>query len=93
MRVSHFGKRRLGYNSISHKLIVWGNMRFNVTVDRDEDGAWIVECPTIPGCVSQGQTKEEALENIKDAIAACLQVRAERGLPLAIETHQVEVVA
>lgn len=72
---------------------VWGNMRFNVTVDRDEDGAWIVECPSIPGCVSQGQTKEEALENIKDAIAACLQVRAERGLPLTIETHQVEVVA
>ncbi|MEA5601686.1 type II toxin-antitoxin system HicB family antitoxin [Nostoc sp. UHCC 0252] len=68
-------------------------MKFNVTIDRDEDGAWIVECPSIPGCVSQGQTKEEALENIKDAIAACLQVRAERGLPLTIETHQVEVVA
>jgi predicted RNase H-like HicB family nuclease len=70
-----------------------GKMKFNVTLDRDEDGAWIVECPSIPGCVSQGQTKEEALENIKDAIAACLQVRAERGLPLTIETHQVEVVA
>jgi predicted RNase H-like HicB family nuclease len=68
-------------------------MKFNVTVDRDEDGVWIVECPSIPGCVSQGQTKEEALENMKDAIAACLQVRAERGLPLTIETHQIEVVA
>lgn len=68
-------------------------MKFNVTVDRDEDGMWIVECPNIPGCVSQGQTKEEALLNIKDAIAACLQVRAERGFPLTVETHQVEVVA
>ncbi len=68
-------------------------MRFNVTVDRDEDGMWIVECPSIPGCVSQGQTKEEALENIKDAIFACLQVRAERGFPLTVETHQVEVMA
>lgn len=68
-------------------------MRFNVTVDRDEDGVWVVECPSIPGCVSQGQTKKEALENIKDAIAACLQVRAERGFPLTVETHQVEVVA
>lgn len=68
-------------------------MKFNVTIDRDEDGIWIVECPSIPGCVSQGQTKQEALENIKDAIAACLQVRAERGLPLTVETHQVEVVA
>lgn len=64
-----------------------------MTVDRDEDGVWVVECPSIPGCVSQGQTKKEALENIKDAIAACLQVRAERGFPLTVETHQVEVVA
>ncbi|GAX42173.1 hypothetical protein NIES4075_31730 [Tolypothrix sp. NIES-4075] len=67
-------------------------MKFNVTIDRDEDGVWIIECPSIPGCVSQGQTKEEAIENIKDAIAACLQVRAERGLPLTVETQQVEVV-
>ena len=43
-------------------------MIFNVTVDRDEDGVWIVECPSIPGCVSQGKTKEEALENIRSAI-------------------------
>jgi len=57
-------------------------MVFNVTVDRDEDGVWVVECPSIPGCVSQGQTKEEALENIKDAISLCLQVRAEKGYPL-----------
>jgi predicted RNase H-like HicB family nuclease len=67
-------------------------MKFNVTLDRDEDGIWIVECPSIPGCVSQGQTREQALENIKDAIGACLQVRAERGMPLTVETHQVEVV-
>ena len=68
-------------------------MKFNVTIDRDEDGVWVVECPSIPGCVSQGQNKQEALENIKDAITTCLQVRAERGLPLTIETFQVEVVA
>ena len=68
-------------------------MKFSVTLDRDEDGVWVVECPSIPGCVSQGHTKEEALENIRDAIDACLQVRAELGLPLTVETHQVEVVA
>jgi len=68
-------------------------MKFNVTLNRDEDGIWIVECPSIPGCISQGNTKEEALENIQDAIAACLQVRAERGFPLTIETQQVEVIA
>lgn len=68
-------------------------MIFNVTIDRDEDGVWIVECPAIPGCVSQGATKEEALENVKEAIALCLEVRAEQGLPLTIETRQVEVAA
>ena len=68
-------------------------MKFNVTIDQDEDTVWIVECPSIPGCVSQGRTREEALENIKDAIALCLEVRAEQGLPLTIETRQVEVAA
>jgi predicted RNase H-like HicB family nuclease len=68
-------------------------MRFSVTIDRDEDGVWVVECPAIPGCVTQGQTKEEALDNIQDAISLCLQVRAEQGLPLTIETRQVEVAA
>ena len=67
-------------------------MKFSVTIDRDEDGVWVVECPAIPGCVSQGQTKEEAVENIKDAINQCLQVRAERGMPLTIETRKVEIV-
>ena len=62
-------------------------MKFNVTVDRDEDGVWVVECPAIPGCVSQGETKSQALENIKEAIALCLEVRAEKGLPLTIETQ------
>ena len=68
-------------------------MKFNVTINRDEDGIWIIECPAIPGCVSQGKTKDEALENIKDAIHQCLQVRAENGLPLTIETRQIEVAA
>ena len=68
-------------------------MKFLVNVDRDEDGVWVVECPSIPGCVSQGQTKDEALVNIQDAIRACLEVRAEQGLPLTIETRQVEVQA
>jgi len=68
-------------------------MKFNVTLDRDEDGVWVVECPAIPGCVSQGATKDEALENIKEAIALCLEVRAEKGMPLTIETRQIEVAA
>ncbi len=68
-------------------------MKLIVSLDRDEDGVWIVECPSIPGCVSQGSNREEALENIKEAIQLCLEVRADQGLPLTIETRQVEVYA
>ena len=66
-------------------------VKFSVTVDRDEDGVWIAECPAVPGCVSQGKTRDEALANVREAIALCVEVRAERGLPLTIETRQVEV--
>jgi len=59
-------------------------MKLSVTVDRDEDGIWVAECPSISGCVSQGKTKVEAIKNIKEAIGLCLEVRAERGLPLTL---------
>lgn len=53
-------------------------MKFPTVIYQDEDKIWIVECPAIPGCVSQGKTRAEALQNIKEAIADCLAVRAER---------------
>jgi predicted RNase H-like HicB family nuclease len=68
-------------------------MTFTISIDRDEDGAWVAECPSIPGCVSQGTTKDDAIANIRDAIRGCLEVRAERGMPLTVETRQIEVVA
>lgn len=52
-----------------------------MTIDRDESGAWVAECPSIPGCVSQGKTKRDALKNVREAIELCLEVRAERGSP------------
>jgi predicted RNase H-like HicB family nuclease len=66
-------------------------MKFVATLYRDEDGVWIAECPAIPGCVSQGETRDEAVANITEAIALCIEVRAERGMPLTVETHEVEV--
>ncbi len=66
-------------------------MRLTITIDHDEDGVWIVECPAIPGCVSQGATREDAMANIKEAVALCLEVRAEQGLPATIETREIEV--
>jgi predicted RNase H-like HicB family nuclease len=57
-------------------------MKFQVTIDRDEDGVWIAECPAIPGCVSQGETRAEALKNVEDAIKLCIEVRLDLGMPV-----------
>lgn len=66
-------------------------MKFIITIFRDEDGMFIAECPSIPGCVSQGMTEQEAEKNIQEAIKECLEVRAEKGMPLTVTTRQVEV--
>jgi predicted RNase H-like HicB family nuclease len=67
-------------------------MKFIVSLYRDEDGTYIAECPSIRGCVSQGQTETEAESNITDAIRECLAVRAELGMPPTVTTREVEVV-
>jgi predicted RNase H-like HicB family nuclease len=66
-------------------------MKFIVTLERDETGMIVAECPAIPGCVSQGQTEEEAMANIREAIGACLEARAANGMPLTVATREVEV--
>jgi len=48
-------------------------MRYRVLIEQDEDGMFAVECPCLPGCISQGRTREEALENIQDAIKGYLE--------------------
>lgn len=53
-------------------------MYFTVTLEQGEDGYIVVECPSLPGCVSQGKTEEEALSNIKEAIELWLEVEAEK---------------
>lgn len=66
-------------------------MKFVITIVRDEDGMYVAECPSIPGCVSQGRTEQEAEQNVRDAIRECLAVRAERGMPLTVATREVDV--
>ncbi|MCH7979339.1 MAG: type II toxin-antitoxin system HicB family antitoxin [Acidobacteria bacterium] len=56
-------------------------MKFLITITQDEDGMFVAECPSIPGCVSQGKTEQEAEKNIQEAIKECLAVRAEKGMP------------
>jgi len=66
-------------------------MKWVVTLERDETGMLVVECPAIPGCVSQGRTEEEALANIREAIQACVEARAANGMPITVATREVEV--
>lgn len=54
-------------------------MRFVVMITQDEDGMYVAECQSVPGCVSQGKSAQEAEVNIKEAIKECLEVRAERA--------------
>jgi len=61
-------------------------MKFKVLITNGEDGWYIAECPALPGCVSQGKTVDQALENIKDAIQGCLEVRNERAVAKAEQT-------
>src|SRR5215475_6527861 len=57
-------------------------MKLLVTVERDETGTFVVECPSIPGCISQGKTEQEAIANIREAIVGCLETRAANQMPL-----------
>jgi predicted RNase H-like HicB family nuclease len=68
-----------------------GGMKYVVSLYQDEDGVYIAECPSIPGCVSQGRTEAEAEANIADAIRECLAARAQLGMPLTMPTREVEV--
>jgi len=52
-------------------------MNFKVVLQEAEEGGYIVSCPALPGCHSQGDSMDEALENIKEAIAGCLESLAE----------------
>ncbi len=64
-----------------------------VLVYPGEDGYWVVECPSLPGCVSQGSTKAEALNNIKEAIALYIESLHSDSVPVPEDRFQAEVVA
>ncbi len=58
------------------------NQHRQVILYKDEDGYWVVECPSLKGCISHSLTKEEALSNIKDAILGYIGALEEDGLPV-----------
>lgn len=68
-------------------------MKFRVVIEQDDDGAFVAECPSLPGCVSQGQTRAEALGNIRDAIAGYVESLRKHGEPIppSIDEEVVEI--
>lgn len=66
-------------------------MKLLVTLERDETGMVVAECPAIPGCISQGKTEKQALKNIREAIALCIEARAAEGMPVTVAIREVEV--
>jgi len=68
-------------------------MKFKVVLEEDEEmGGYVVSCPAIPGCHSQGDTVEEALENIKEAITACLESLGEKDIEEFLEKSSTRVL-
>ena len=69
-------------------------MKFLITLEEDEDGFIVAECPALPGCVSQGKTREEAIANIEEAIRGYIASLRKHGEPIpSTELAEVEVVA
>ena len=68
-------------------------MRYRILIEQDEDGMFVVECPALPGCISQGKTRPEAIKNIRDAMNAYLQSlkKHKEPIPPSIAEEIVEV--
>ena len=67
-------------------------MQRHVILYTDEQGFWITECPSLPGCGSDGETREEALSNIKDAIEGYIEALAQDELPIPELDSHCEIV-
>lgn len=57
-------------------------MNYRVIIEQDEDGVFFAECPVLPGCISQGNTRNEAIDNIKDAIHGYIESLQKHGEPI-----------
>jgi antitoxin HicB len=57
-------------------------MKYRVYFEQDENGVFVVTCPTLPGCVSQGHSRAEATENIREAIAGYIKSLKKHGEPV-----------
>jgi len=70
-------------------------MKYRIFIEQDEDGMFVAECPSLPGCISQGKSRKEVLENIQDAIKRYLESlkKHDESIPPSIEEEIVEVAS
>ena len=68
-------------------------MKYRILIEQDEDGFFVAECPSFPGCISQGQSRADALENIQDAIKGYIESlrKHDEPVPPAIDEEIIEV--
>lgn len=64
-----------------------------IIIKPGEDGFWIAECPSLPGCISQGKSKKEAIQNIREAIQGYLEVLSQDGDPIPDDNMESIIVA
>ena len=70
-------------------------VRLRITIEQDEEGMYVAECPSLPGCISQGKNRTEALKNIKDAMKGYIESlnKHKEAIPSSIEEEMVEIDA
>ncbi len=70
-------------------------MKYRIIIEQDEDGIYVAQCPSLPGCISQGKTRKEALNNIEDAMKGYLESlkKHKEPIPPSIEEETIEINA
>jgi len=86
--MAQYDDRRLPVAKVRSEQI-----RFRVLIEKDEDGVFVAEVPSLPGCISQGKTRNEAVRNVQEAIAAYLESLKAHGEPIppSIDEEVVDV--
>lgn len=86
-------RRRLHCVEKAYKVFQGSDaMNLKVVLEQDEDGIFVATCPSLPGCISQGKTEEEALNNIKEAIVLHLECLSEDGIPIKKDSRRKEIM-
>jgi predicted RNase H-like HicB family nuclease len=66
-------------------------LSYRVIIEKDEDGVFVAKVPNLPGCATEGKTREELMKNVKEAIQAYLEALKQHGDPVPIEMVQISV--